>query len=240
MSPRPCSRASAGHSSSTTPSARTFTTWCARRTKASGRTTTPEVARAEAAFGPGVQQLLDAMTNVPAIVQNGRLDIVASNQLGMRALLRDVRPAATSRELRPLPLPRLARAGLLPRLGGRRAADRGVAAHRGWTCPVRPLPQRPRRRALHPQRRVPHAVGVTRRPRAPHRSQANPPPRRRRPPVELRGHGAVARPRTALPRVHGRTRLCLARRAPAARKLGRDRRPGRPHVTACHGEGRRD
>ena len=32
---------------------------------------------------PGVQQLLDAMTQVPAIVQNGRLDIVASNRLGM-------------------------------------------------------------------------------------------------------------------------------------------------------------
>jgi len=32
---------------------------------------------------PGVQQLLDAMTNVPAVVQNGRLDIVASNRLGL-------------------------------------------------------------------------------------------------------------------------------------------------------------
>jgi transcriptional regulator with XRE-family HTH domain len=32
---------------------------------------------------PGVQQTLDAMTNVPAIVQNGRLDIVASNRLGL-------------------------------------------------------------------------------------------------------------------------------------------------------------
>lgn len=31
---------------------------------------------------PGVQQLLDAMVNVPAFVQNGRLDIVASNRLG--------------------------------------------------------------------------------------------------------------------------------------------------------------
>jgi len=32
---------------------------------------------------PGVQQLLDAMTTVPAVVQNGRLDIVASNRLGL-------------------------------------------------------------------------------------------------------------------------------------------------------------
>jgi transcriptional regulator with XRE-family HTH domain len=32
---------------------------------------------------PGVQQLLDAMVNVPAIVQNGRLDIVAANRLAV-------------------------------------------------------------------------------------------------------------------------------------------------------------
>ena len=31
---------------------------------------------------PGLQQFLDAMTDVPAIVQNGRLDIVATNRLG--------------------------------------------------------------------------------------------------------------------------------------------------------------
>jgi transcriptional regulator with XRE-family HTH domain len=34
---------------------------------------------------PGVQQLLDAMTDVPAFVQNGRLDVLAANTLG-RAL----------------------------------------------------------------------------------------------------------------------------------------------------------
>jgi transcriptional regulator with XRE-family HTH domain len=31
---------------------------------------------------PGVQQLIDAMENVPAFVQNGRLDIIAINRLG--------------------------------------------------------------------------------------------------------------------------------------------------------------
>ena len=31
---------------------------------------------------PGVRQLIDAMENVPALVQNGRLDILAINQLG--------------------------------------------------------------------------------------------------------------------------------------------------------------
>lgn len=38
---------------------------------------------------PGVQQLLDAMTGIPAIVQNGRLDVVASNALG-RALFNEL------------------------------------------------------------------------------------------------------------------------------------------------------
>ena len=32
---------------------------------------------------PGVQQLLDAMATVPAVVQNGRLDILAANRLGL-------------------------------------------------------------------------------------------------------------------------------------------------------------
>ena len=31
----------------------------------------------------GVQQLLEAMTSVPAVVQNGRLDIIASNRMGL-------------------------------------------------------------------------------------------------------------------------------------------------------------
>jgi transcriptional regulator with XRE-family HTH domain len=38
---------------------------------------------------PGVQQLLDAMTDVPAFVQNGRLDLLAANTLG-RALYADL------------------------------------------------------------------------------------------------------------------------------------------------------
>lgn len=38
---------------------------------------------------PGLQQLLDAMTDVPAFVQNGRLDVLATNALG-RALYCDL------------------------------------------------------------------------------------------------------------------------------------------------------
>lgn len=44
---------------------------------------------------PGVQQLLDAMTLVPAVVQNGRLDLVAANQLG-RALFSELYAQARS------------------------------------------------------------------------------------------------------------------------------------------------
>jgi hypothetical protein len=32
---------------------------------------------------PGVQQTIDAMTSLPVIVQNGRLDVVAANRLGL-------------------------------------------------------------------------------------------------------------------------------------------------------------
>ncbi|MBO0985319.1 helix-turn-helix domain-containing protein [Rathayibacter sp. SD072] len=47
----------------------------------------------EQRVGPGVQRLLDAMTGVPALVQNGRMDVVAINALG-RALFTglDARP----------------------------------------------------------------------------------------------------------------------------------------------------
>jgi transcriptional regulator with XRE-family HTH domain len=38
---------------------------------------------------PGVQALLDAMTDIPAFVQNGRLDVLATNTLG-RALYSDL------------------------------------------------------------------------------------------------------------------------------------------------------
>jgi transcriptional regulator with XRE-family HTH domain len=56
----------------------------ARRT-----TVTPARRRAAQRVRPGLQQLLDAMTDVPAFVQNGRLDVLATNALG-RALYCDL------------------------------------------------------------------------------------------------------------------------------------------------------
>ena len=78
------STASAAPCSSTRPSTRTSTTWSAPRTRAAdpssvARPPGPQQVR------PGVQQLLDAMTTVPVFVQNGRLDVVATNRLGRRS-----------------------------------------------------------------------------------------------------------------------------------------------------------
>ena len=56
----------------------------ARRT-----TATPARRRAAQRVRPGLQQLLDAMTDVPAFVQNGRLDVLATNALG-RAMYCDL------------------------------------------------------------------------------------------------------------------------------------------------------
>ena len=118
---------------------------------------------------PGVQQLLDAMTNVPAIVQNGRLDIIASNRLGM-ALFSEmyVQPQRPANFGRFLFLDPRAQAFYLDWAD---AAQQTVALLRAEAgrAPYDRVPQRPRRRTLHPERRVPHPVGVARRARASHR-----------------------------------------------------------------------
>jgi transcriptional regulator with XRE-family HTH domain len=60
-----------------------------RAANAGPRTTRKRLPAKSQRVRPGVQQLLDAMTGVPAIVQNGRLDIIASNALG-RALFSEL------------------------------------------------------------------------------------------------------------------------------------------------------
>jgi transcriptional regulator with XRE-family HTH domain len=57
----------------------------ARRSTSTG----PARRRAAQPVRPGLQQLLDAMADVPAFVQNGRLDVLATNALG-RALYCDL------------------------------------------------------------------------------------------------------------------------------------------------------
>jgi transcriptional regulator with XRE-family HTH domain len=57
--------------------------------RASSASSRPRRRPAQQRVRPGVQQLLDAMTDVPAFVQNGRLDVLAANTLG-RALYADL------------------------------------------------------------------------------------------------------------------------------------------------------
>ena len=94
---------------------------------------------------PSLQWVLDRYT-APAIVRNGRMDLLATNHLGraMHAvgLRRRGRRAA---ELRPLHLPEpRRRPRLLPRLGRRRRHLRRHPAHRSRARPPRQRPPRPR------------------------------------------------------------------------------------------------
>jgi transcriptional regulator with XRE-family HTH domain len=57
--------------------------------RASSATSRPRRRPGQQRVRPGVQQLLDAMTDVPAFVQNGRLDVLAANTL-FRALYSDL------------------------------------------------------------------------------------------------------------------------------------------------------
>jgi transcriptional regulator with XRE-family HTH domain len=57
--------------------------------RAANPTARPRRRPAQERVRPGVQQLLDAMTDVPAFVQNGRLDVLATNALG-RAMYCDL------------------------------------------------------------------------------------------------------------------------------------------------------
>jgi transcriptional regulator with XRE-family HTH domain len=83
---------------------------------------------------PALQQLLDAMADVPALVQNGRLDVLAANRLG-RALFTEVFDQA-DRDVRAGRLPNHARFTFLdPRAGDfypnwNKAAADGVAVLR--------------------------------------------------------------------------------------------------------------
>ena len=51
--------------------------------RAAGPTARPRRRPAKQRVRPSVQRILDAMTDAPAIVQNGRLDVLAANRLGL-------------------------------------------------------------------------------------------------------------------------------------------------------------
>ena len=213
-SPSPCSRRWPGRCGSARPSARTSTTWPAPPTP-------PRAAvgvRGTAAGPPGVQRILDAMT-APALVSNARMDYLAANRVG-RALYAPLfdSPVGTN----------AARFLLLDPRGAEfypdwdQAVDDVVALLRtqAGRSPVRQGPHRPHRRAVHPQRDLPHPVGPARRPPAPDRHQAAAPPRRRRPRPAVRDDGAARRPGPRAAALHRRARLGDRAGADLPRQLG--------------------
>ena len=172
---------------------------------------------------PTIQRLVDSMHATPAVVLNGRLEIVAANAAGTRAVLTRLRRPRRHPQQRPVRLPRPAGHDVLPRMGHRRQRHRRHPARRSRPRPPRPRPLRPRRTALHPQRRLPAPLGRPQRPHPLHRRQALPPPRRRRPRPALRIPTPGTRIEHRPGRLHPRTRLRRPRRTRPARQLGRQR-----------------
>ena len=173
---------------------------------------------------PTIQRLVDSMFNTPAVVLNGRLEIVTANVLG-RALFAPVyaeaRNESGTAEQRPVRLPRLPSEGLLPGVGHRRQRHRRHPARRSRPRPLRPGPVRPRWAAVHPQRGLPPPVGRPRRAPPCHRHQALPPPRRRRPRPALRVPPLCAGIEHQLGRVHPRPTIPQPRHPRPPCQLGR-------------------
>ena len=96
------------------------------------------------ACAPGRAAVIDAMTEAPALVQNGRRDVLATNRLGY-ALYSEMDITRPAGEPRPVRLPRPALHPVLLRVGSRRRRHRRDAAHRSRPRPARPQPDRPRR-----------------------------------------------------------------------------------------------
>ena len=197
------------------------------RTAGTTRAAAPP-ARPASGSGPPSSASSTPCTGTPAFVLNGRLDILAANDLG-RALFSPVYadPDGTANNARFVFLdPQRHR--VLPRLGQGRQRHRRPPARRSRPRPLRPRPLRPDRAALHPQRRVPPPLGRPQRPHPHHRRQAPPPPRRRRPRPALRVLPAARRPQPEPAHLHRRTRIPHPGRPEPAGQLGRDRRQPRP------------
>ena len=155
---------------------------------------------------PTLQRILDQMP-MPAYLRNGRFDVLAANDLG-RALYSPLYEQVGAGEH-----PNSARFLFLDAAAPEFFLDHDKAANdcvalppcRGRTRPLRQGALRPRRRALHPQRRLPPALGSARRAVPPHRSQAVPPPTRRRPRARLRSLRASWRCRATHQHLHSTT-----------------------------------
>ncbi|QIV86081.1 XRE family transcriptional regulator [Glutamicibacter mishrai] len=127
---------------------------------------------------PALQQLLDAMSTVPAIVQNGRSELVAAN-----ALATALHSEVFEQEQKPPSFPRYvfldARSQRFYR-DWDEAADMTVALLRTQAGQdPRPGPSGPDRGAFHAERDLPAHVGRAQGSRAPDRSEKAPPCLRR-------------------------------------------------------------
>ena len=119
-----------------------------------------------AAGTPGTADMLEAMNGVPAYVRNGRLDILAGNALA-QALFAPIftspaRPVNAARFafLTPPPPSSTPTGTPSPTRTSPPCAPRSAAT-------LRQGPVRPDRRAVHPQRHLPAALGPARSPAAP-------------------------------------------------------------------------
>jgi len=172
-----------------------------------------------------VQCILDSMTTTPAYVRNGRLDILAANQLG-RALFSPVfsSPAQPANPARFLLLDpgapqfyldweRQAQdtVAMLRTEAGRHPYDRALSGLIG---------------ELSPQPGFPHLVGRAQRALPPHWRQAPAPSGGRRPHPDVRGTRPRRRRRPEDLRLHRRARLPIPGRAQPPGELGGNTRPG--------------
>jgi transcriptional regulator with XRE-family HTH domain len=148
--------------------------------RTAGRTRRPRRRPAPQHVRPAVQRIIDSMTGAPALVLNGRLDILTANALGYAlyspVYADPVRPANNARFLFLDP-----HATEFFRDWDKVASDTVAAARRGRPRSLRPWAVGPDRGAVHPQRPVPGPVGRPQRPDPHHRRQAHPPPGRRGP-----------------------------------------------------------
>ena len=193
-----------------------------------------ESARPPPTVRPAIQQVLDAITDAPAWVRNGRHDMLAMNQLA-RALYSPVladprRPANTTRfvYLQPdeareffVDYDRIANdaAAMLRLEAGRNPHDKALIELVGELSTRSEL--------------VPAALGLTRRAVPPQRAEAAAPSGRRPARPRLRVDGASLRAGPAPERLHRRSRYADGGRAQAPRLLGRLRREP-PHRSRGH------
>ena len=173
-----------------------------------------------------VQLTLNAITNAPAFVRNGRMDILAANPLGY-ALYSDMYagPARPANHARFIFLDARSRSfypdwdraandtvAILRTEAGRDPYDRGLTDLVG--------------RTIDAERGIPHPVGRAQRAPALHRAQALPPPGGRGTPPDVRGNGRLRRRRAVPAGLQRRARLRVGGRAAAAGQLGRDQPAG--------------